>query len=655
MATSTNWSEMTTEQLEEAVTYHNKRYWLDNSPEISDPEYDRLIEALKTKKPDSEVLMAIGPAGAGEEIEIGAKIEHDPPMLSLDKCYDEATLLKWFDKFEGDVVVTPKVDGVALCIRYDAEGKLSVGATRGTGTVGEVITGNVKNVKHVPHQIDAQNVEVRGEAYMPWSVFNKNFQDEYMSPRNLTAGALKRKEGAKTKGYGIHFFAYDILGIDFESELDKQTFLREQGFEPVPSHFVTHDKLQSTYDQFVAERKTLDYDTDGVVYKVNAISEQNRMGSNSHHPRYAIAYKYQGDSGQSILRDIEWSVSRTGAINPVGIVDPVELSGAMVTRVSLHNLAILEGLDLSIGATVLMMRRGGVIPNLESVIKAGDGEIVIPAQCPDCGGPTERRGDFLFAEHTDQCASMRVRQLSHFVKAFEMKGFGQKILEQLYDNQIVVNFEDFFTMDKDDLLELDRMGERSAQKLIDNATAAQTVNVDVFLRAFGIHELGKHVSKILAQHCNTMDEIFALSANDLANIHTIGEIIAKHVTEGLAAQREVMERVLVHVNPIFPEPEPEAPTEASAEVPLVGKKFLFTGTLESMKRKDAQAQVEALGGKCPSSVSNTLDYLVIGDKDMVRFEEGWRSSKLKKAEKYINEGASLQIINESAFLELIGQ
>lgn len=656
------WESKSVKELEEAVRYHNAKYWIEDAAEISDPEFDKLVEALRKKAPESPVLSAIGPAGAGledgEELDANSeKIAHDPPMLSLDKCYDEDTLKKWFEKFKGEAVASPKVDGVAICLRYDASGALIVGATRGSGTIGEVITDNVKHVVGVPHSIDQGPLEVRGEAYMPLSVF-EGFKKEYMSPRNLTAGALKRKDGAKTASYGIHFFAYDVLGRGFPTEQDKQAYLRAQGFEPVPSVMSSREGLQQTYESFAADRQNLDYETDGVVFKANDTAEQQRMGSNSHHPRFAIAYKYQGDSGQSVLREIEWGVSRTGSINPVGIVDPVDLSGATVTRVSLHNLAIMEKLGgeggLKLGSTVLMMRRGGVIPNLESVISPGDTPVVIPAHCPICGAATERRGDFLFADHNDQCASMRVRQLEHFVKVFDMKGFGQKWLEQVYEEGLIVNYEDFFTVTQDELMTLDRMGETLAKKLIATIDSKRTIPVELFLRAFGIHELGRHVSAILASTYQSLDEIFAVSAEDLAQIHTIGEVIAKHVTEGLAAHREAMERVLEHVTVTFPDPAVAAAAAATAQDgPLAGKSFLFTGTLEAMTRKDAQAQVESLGGQCPSSVSKTLDYLVIGDADMAKFNTGWRSSKLKKAEQLIDQGAALQIIAESDFLKLI--
>ena len=649
-------TEMSVEELEEAVRYHNAKYWIDNDPEISDPDFDKLVEALRAAAPDSPVLDAIGPAGAeGEDADALPKIHHNPPMLSLDKCYDEDTLLKWFDKFEGECVVSPKIDGVAVCIKYDENGDLVLGATRGDGTEGELITDNVREIVDVPNKVSQGPLEVRGEAYIPRSIFNDKFAADYKSPRNLTAGGLKRKDGKETANYFVHFFAYDVVGADFSSELDKLEFTRSEGFTPVPTELVEHADLQTTYDRMAAERADWDYETDGIVYKVNDTATQDTMGRTSHHPRFALAYKFQGESGKSILREVEWSVSRTGAINPVAIVDPVNLSGATVTRASLHNLAIMEGLNadgpLTIGSTVMMMRRGGVIPNVEAILEEGTDPVEIPDECPICGAATYRDGDFLFADHTTDCGVFIVRKLEHYTKVMEIKGFGQKVLEQLVDREIVLELEDFYKLEASDLLPLDRMGQKLADKLIDQIEQRKEVPVEVFLRAFGIDELGKHVSKILGQEFESMDDIFDITEEELADIHTIGEVIAKRVVEGLADRKEEIEALLEYVTPIFPEPvdESEIPTDRA----LSGKRVLFTGTLESMKRSEAQKKVVALGGEAPGSVSKNLDYLVIGDEDYERYEGGWRSSKLKKAEGYNNDGGAIEIINETRFLELL--
>ena len=653
------------EELESQVRRHNRLYWIDNAPQISDPEFDRLVEALRARAPRSPVLDAIGPEGAdveGADVLSGdrVKVRHGQPMLSLDKCYDEPTLLKWFEKFEGEAVVSPKVDGVAVSLTYNDAGQLSLAATRGTGTVGEEITENARRVVDLPQQIDAGALplEVRGEAYMPLSVF-QDFAADYANPRNLTAGGLKQKDPALTARYRIHFFAYDLLGGPaFSTEWEKIEHLRALGFKVVESEVVPHEELQAAFDHWAGVRAELDYETDGVVYKVNRCDEQQRMGHTSHHPRYALAYKFRGETGVSILRKVLWSVSRTGAINPVGIVEPVALSGATVTRVSLHNLAIMEALGgeggLRIGSQVLMMRRGGVIPNVERVIEPGAELVSIPEACPECGAETFRSGDILCADHRTNCRRARIQQLDHFTVCLGIKGFGQKMLEKLYDERLVREPADFFGLTAEQLVPLERVGERLAERLLSEIEARREVPAEVFLRSLGIDEVGRFVSKLLARHCRSMEELFALTPEKLASIHGIGEVIAHTVCAGLVQQRPLIDNLLEHITPVFPDSEAlAAEVERAAGGALAGKRFLFTGTLESMTRKEAQQRVEALGGETPGAVSRELDYLVIGDKDYERYEGGWRSSKLKKAESYLSEGHGIVIINESRFLTLL--
>lgn len=650
-----DWSRLEVSELEEAVSFHNKAYWVDNNAVIPDEEFDKLVEALRDKAPESEVLDAIGPAGAMDFGDVdGEKVSHDPPMLSLDKCYDEETLLKWFGKFDGEVVVSPKVDGVAGCIRYDENGKLVLGATRGNGVEGENITENVRRIIDLPEQINDGPIEVRGEAYMPLDVFRSKFEGEYSSPRNLTAGALKQKDPEKTRNFEIHYFAYDAIGRDFESEKAKMEWLRSQGFNPVETRIVRVDGLQDAYDEILEEREQLNFDTDGVVYKVNDLEEQRRMGHTAHHPRFAIAYKFQGDSGQSVLREVHWSISRTGAINPVGVVDPIDLSGATVTRCSLHNLSIMEKLGgdegLTLNSKVMMMRRGGVIPHLERVVEPGDKPVEIPSECPYCGAETRRESDVLTADHNANCRGSRMRQIEHFASVMEIKGFGPKIIEALYDAELVTEPSDFFTLSAEELTDLDRMGDKLAQKLIDRIDGKRQVRVETFLRALGIDELGSHVSKILAREYDSLEEILAVEPEQLAAIHTIGDKIAESVTKGFEDRRQDIEDLAQHLTFEFPSPD-EGPTEDS---PLGAKSFLFTGALESMTRKEAQKKVTELGGATPSGVTRDLDFLVIGDADLEKFKDGWRTSKLKKAEKYQEDGSSIEIIGESQFLELIG-
>lgn len=655
-----HWASMSAGELEDAVRMHNRLYWLEGAPRISDAAFDRLVEMLRAKKPDSEVLEAIGPAGAGvdlsEHLHGEEKVSHDPSMLSLNKCYDEETLLKWYDKFEGEAVASPKIDGVAVSLRYDDEGRLFLAATRGTGQVGELITSNAMRIEELPRTLDTHDIEVRGEAYMPLSVFRERFQEEYASPRNLTAGALKLKNPAETADYGIRFYAYDVLGVGFDTEADKMTWLGELGFEAVEWRVVGREELQQTFDEIDAGRSLRDYEMDGVVFRANRCDEQRRLGSTAHHPRHSIAYKFQGDSGESVLREVRWNVSRTGAINPVGIVDPVELSGAVVTRVSLHNLAIMESVapegTLTLNSRVLMMRRGGVIPHLERILEPGDVAVEIPDRCPGCGAETYRENDVLCADHHNSCRNARLKQLEHFASQMEIKGIGPKLLEQLHDETLVSEPADFFTLSLEELISLERVGEKLARKLLERIKRRRTVRADVFLRALGIDELGRHVAGLLTEHFEDLDAILAVDAARLVEIPTIGEVIAEKVTQGLSENAELIESLRAHIDIVFPEPDASS---AKDDLPLSDRSFLFTGAMESMTRKEAQKHVRELGGETPSSVVKSLDYLVMGDADLERFEDGWRSKKLRTAEDYIDAGAPISIIGESEFLMLINK
>lgn len=670
MSETSNWQAMSVEDLERAVARHNRLYWVENAPEISDPEFDRLVEALREKAPDSPILEAIGPAGANLEAAMAPDAEpapmlaahqvlHDPPMLSLDKCYTESELHKWFEKFEGDALVSPKIDGVAVSIHYDAQGNLDRAATRGSGRVGERITENIKYVESIPHQVDTHLIEVRGEAYMPLSVFRERFAGEYASPRNLTAGALKLKDAAVTATYGIEFFAYDVLGVEFDTEGEKMRWLSELGFQPVDCKVVAHDELQAAFDEILETEQARDYQMDGVVYRANLRAEQVRLGYTGHHPRYSIAYKFQGDSGESVLREVHWNVSRTGAINPVGIVDPVTLSGAVVTRASLHNLAIMEAIGgpegLMLDSRVEMTRRGGVIPHLERVIEPGARPVEIPAHCPGCGAPTYRDADVLCAHHLQDCQAARLRQLEHFTSQLEIKGIGPKLLEQLYDSGMVNDASDFFTLTREQLTSLERVGERTADNLLASIEARRRVPADRFLRALGIDELGRHVSELIVQHYPSLEQIMAVSAEELVEIPTIGEIIAQKVTHGLQRKAELIASLVAQIELVFPQPAAEMDPQLLERSPVAGRSFLFTGTLESMTRAVAQERVRALGGETPNSVVKTLDYLVIGDADLEKFAAGWRSSKLKSAERYNEQGGAIAIIGESEFLGLLAQ
>jgi DNA ligase (NAD+) len=343
---------LSTAQIAKLVAYHNHRYWDLADPEISDYDFDRLVNRLKAAEPTHPVLLSMGAKTSGE-------VKHQAAMLSLDKCYSDEDLDKWSAGFVGDAVMMPKYDGIACSLHYDAKGHLRLAATRGDGVTGDDITVNVREIQDVPLQIKAtQPVEVRGEVFMKLSVFQKYKAEGMANPRNAAAGAIKQKDPKKSAAYTLSFAGYDLLGAPVASQQEKLRWLVAAGFDPIDHEVLPKDQLRAGYQRMAQRRPGLDYEIDGVVFKADLVSEQERLGETAHHPRYALAYKFQGDSGSSVLRAVEWSVARTGAITPVAVVDPVSLSGVTVTRASLHHPGFITKLGLTLGAEVVMMRRG---------------------------------------------------------------------------------------------------------------------------------------------------------------------------------------------------------------------------------------------------------------------------------------------------------
>lgn len=639
--------EMSVEELARAVRYHNYRYFVLNDAIISDYAFDRLTRHLMARDPEHEALSELWTDATAT----GDKAFHDHPMLSLDKCYDEETLTKWAATFEGEVTETPKIDGVAASFKYQA-GRLYQAVTRGDGVRGEVFTDNARYIPDVPHEIPhASPVEVRGEIYMTLSAF-RSLEGDFSNPRNTTAGAIKQKLPEKTADYKLSFYLYDILGPEFETEMDKVAWAKENRFVPVETALLEKDQLQAGYERWVARRDSLDFEVDGVVYKANSTREQRRLGATSHHPRYAIAYKFQGESSTSTLERVEWSVSRTGAITPVAIIEPVQLSGAMVSRCSLHNLGIMAKLGLSIGATVVAMRRGGVIPHIEAVAEPGNEPVEIPTDCPSCGSPTRVEGDFLYCSQPSQCSAAQFGTLMHFTRALEIDGFGPKIVEQLFDRDLVKHPADLFALEVQDLLPLERMGTKLATKLVDNVQSKRNLPLSTFLVSLGIQDLGKTISRTVAAHYTSLDALLAASEEDIAHIHGVGEVMARHIKAGLEDNAELIEALRAYVT--VEDHVTEAPVEPSdRDHALLGRSVVFTGKMVKMGRKEAQEIVTQHGGATPSGVSASLDYLVVGDEGSPLLGEGKLSSKHKKAEALQSKGSSVRIITEAAFFEMV--
>lgn len=667
------------ETLAALIERANLEYWDRNAPTIPDPLYDRLVETLRRLDSDHPVLVKLGesvPEGpaieANATVEIppeerlGAKVRHTRMMLSLDKCYGGEELESWAEKFEGGILVMPKMDGVACSLRYTESGELFLAATRGSGSEGEDITINALEVADIPAQLNAKSkvfagrslaVEVRGELFMRLSVFQR-YKQQYSNPRNLTAGAIKHKERGHTKAYGLSFYAYDLINHQLDQEQDKFQALEQLGFAVEEVEFVARDALPEAFERWSKRRAELDYEIDGVVYRAADVGEQQRLGETGHHPRWSIAFKFQGDTGTTVLEEVLWSVSRTGVITPVALFKPIELSGAMIGRAGLHNLNRFEELDLSEGATIEVTRRGGVIPHVERMLAPGPNgkKFEIPTRCPGCNSEAVRRkkreGEFLWCSKPEQCISARLGELQHFARVVDMQGFGPKVVTQAVDASLLSSPVDFYTLRTEDLQTLDRLGRRSAENLVAQVDAHRTLELPVFLQALGIDHLGRQNALLLANEFRSLEAVRAVTREALLEVKGIKDAIADAILTGLAERSELVDGLLDHVTVTALPERTQADEDQAAqrsEGVLAGKSFLFTGTLEAFTRKQAQEKLEQHGGQAAAGVNKTLDYLVVGAG------KGAKSSKQKKAETLIGAGAPLKIIGEDEFLKMIGE
>ena len=669
--------------LEAAVLYHDHRYHDLNDAVIPDQVYDQLVEALRRVRPESPALQRIGggadaptnasgsaDAGEGRDIGDGAstfddlddgRVVHNVPMLSLGKCYDAAELRRWAGDWAGALVASPKVDGAAVSIRYDTAGAFLLAGTRGDGRRGEPIGHNVMRIPSVPTQLPADvlrrlgspALEVRGEVYLPLSAFAE-VEELFANPRNVAAGALKAKEQGGVPAERLAFFAYDLIGVELISEQEKAGLLLELGFTPAPTQACGLDEVDGVFAVWERDRPSLDYEIDGVVFKIDALAEQRRLGATNHHPRWAIAWKLQGDSGESVLESVQWSLSRTGTITPVAIVEPVELSGAMVSRATLHNLSTVERLGLRVGGRLALTRRGGVIPHVEANLGGGAHVVDVPTLCPSCGQATEVRTSTrnaagepvitrtLHCSRAADCPASLRGQLFHYTATLEIDGFGTKLLDALLDAGLVRDAADLYRLDAAALRTLPRMGETLATKLLANLDQRRRVPLPTLLVALGIESLGRHAAQLLAARW-TLPQLRALPVDELASLHSLGQLTAERIVEGLRDTGPLLDRLLEHLTIDVGE-------QTSAEGPLSGQVVVFTGKLERVGRRDAQQLVVRLGGTAGSSVTAETTWLVVGGDEL---DADPPSSKLAKARKLAEAAGKLQIMSEAAFFDRV--
>lgn len=659
-------------ELRRQIEHHNHRYYVLDDPEISDAEYDRLMQELKDLEaqfpdlitPDSPT-QRVGATPVSELDEV----VHRVPMLSLDNAFADEDVIA-FDRrvrerleTEADIeyAAEPKLDGLAVSFRYE-KGRLVLAATRGDGLRGENVTHNVRTIKAVPIQLRGKPpevLEVRGEVFMPIAGFKAmneralaRGEKTFVNPRNAAAGSLRQLDPrlAATRPFDVFFYGLgETQGWTVpprHSEALEQ--LKEWGLKisPLIRIVVGAAGCLDYYREISARRAALPYEIDGVVYKVNRFAQRLELGSVARAPRWAIAHKFPAHEENTIVRDVEFQVGRTGALTPVARLEPVFVGGVTVSNATLHNMDEVRRKDIRIGDTVVIRRAGDVIPEVVKVIldrRPPTAKIVeLPERCPVCGSDVEREEGEAVARCTGGlfCAAQRKESLRHFAsrRALDIDGLGSKIIDQLIERELVRSPADLYALSAEQFASLERMGEKSAANLVAALERSKNTTLPRFLYALGIRDVGEATAAALAEHFGSLEALEEATIEEIQQTPDVGPVVAAHVRHFFdqAHNREVIRALRAHG---VRWPDMQRKSSNAEAGPLSGKTFVLTGALDSMSRDEASERIAALGGKVTSSVSKKTSYVVAGAEP---------GSKLKKAQEL-----GVEVLDESAFLALL--
>jgi len=657
-------------ELREQIRHHDYLYYVEARPEISDAEYDALVRelaALEAAFPDLVTPDSPTQRVAGQPVEAFKPVEHVEAMLSLDNATTpddvrefEARLARALPGTRFTYVCEPKIDGLGVALLY-RRGRFVRGATRGDGRVGEEITQNLRTIKSLPMVLrgrlaEAGEVEVRGEVYMPRAEFEKlnraleeAGEPTFANPRNAAAGSLRHKDPAVTARRPLDLFLYHVsraLDLGFASYWETLEALREAGLRtnPLAQRCAALDDVLAYCARLEAERDALGYDADGVVVKVDALEQQRRLGSTSHHPRWAIAFKFAARQATTRVLAIEVNVGKTGALTPVAKLEPVELAGVTIRSVSLHNEDEVRRKDVRVGDTVLIERAGDVIPYVVQVVLARRPEGTVPYQfpatCPACGHRAVRLpGEAHWRCLNSACPAQLRERLKHFGSrgAMDIEHLGDAAVKQLVERLGVRDFGDLYRLDVAAVAGLDRFAEKSAENLIRAIQASKDRGLARLLNGLGIRMVGERVATLLARRFGSMERLMKASVEELAEVHGIGPQIAQSVRKFFddPANREVIDK-LARAGVVMT----EAGGAQEARLPLAGKTFVLTGTLTSLTREAARELIERRGGRVTGSVSRKTDYVVVGESPGSKADDARR--------------LGVTMLDETAFLELVG-
>jgi DNA ligase (NAD+) len=657
-------------ELRRLLDHHNYLYYVVDRPEISDKEFDRLLKELEElEAAHPELLTPDSPTQrvGGEPLDAFRSVTHRVPMLSIGKAFDAAELRafdvrvrKALGKAPVTYVVELKIDGVAVSLTY-TDGVLTQGVTRGSGKAGDDITQNLKTVRGVPLRLRSDEppalFEARGEVYMTGTDFARlneecaaRGEEAYANPRNLTSGSLKLLDSREVAKRRLRLLAYSVgavEGVPVETHLQALDLLRQYGFpvNPEIKSFESMEEVIAYCESWAEKRFDLPYETDGMVIKVNDFTQQRKLGATTKEPRWAVAYKFETEQGITKVGAIEIQLGKYGECTPVAVLDPVQLCGTTVSRASLHNAAQVEQKDIRVGDSVVVVKRGEIIPYVEHALheaRKGDEKVFkFPSKCPVCGAPTAREegSPMYHCTATATCPAQLQGRLESFAKRerMDIEGLGEALAEQLVTSGLVSSVADLYRLKPEQLLELDRMGKKSAQNFLNGIEKSKGRGLGRLLAGLSIYGVGEAMAPLLAQEFPSIDELMAASEEELAEVKGFGprraESIWKffHSPTGQKLVKDLRAAGVKLTEDVRPKVK---------RGPLVGKTVVVTGTLERYKRKDIEELIAQHGGKAGGSVSKKTDFVVVGEEP---------GSKLDKARQL-----GVRVLSEDEFEELLG-
>ena len=658
------------ERLRKEIRHNEYLYYVLDAPEITDAEYDRMMVRLReieAEYPDSVPADSPTQRVGGRASSQFTEVRHLEPLLSLGNVFSAEELRAFDERVKGglpegsrvEYVMEPKIDGLACSLIYE-NGRLVRAATRGDGTVGENVTANVRTIRSIPLVLKAPEgetlpelLDVRGEVYMPRHAFMQlneqraeRGESEFANPRNAAAGSLRQLDPQVTASRSLSFFAYYLVGEGArEKHSESLAALARYGFKVSENYKVVEniDAAIKYIADFNELRQRLAYDTDGAVIKVNDVYQQRILGATGKDPRWATAYKYPPEQAETTLEDIDWRVGRTGVLTPTAVLTPVKLSGSVVSRATLHNEDFIRSKDIRIGDRVLINKAGEIIPEVLRVVTekrtGAEKEVEIPTKCPDCGWSVERKGAEAAIRCTNpHCPALGREGLIHFVsrEAMNIEGCGPSVINALLDAGLVRDAADLYSLKKENVLKLERMGERSADKLLAAIAASKANELDKLLFALGIRHVGAKVARTLAVEFGSMEALLIAEADQLAAIRDIGAVIAESVVTWLSVptNRDLLERLAAAgLTMTFTAPA------SSEDNPFFGKTLVFTGTMPTLGRAEAKTMAQDAGAKVSGSVSKKTDYVIAGAE---------AGSKLEKAQ-----ALGVTVLDEADFLKML--